>query len=230
MTKESAVTLADVVVAETSRSTPARSSDAMRAAAMIRALADEVDRHHPSDSRIAGLHTQLGDELARLADVVTSATGPDSRAPVGESVADTPIDVLVVDDEADCRNATVLALKSFGYPCRIACSAEEALAEYERQPAAIVVSDWVMPGRSGLDLCVALKQKSPPPYVILATAHADNARLLDGVRRGVDDFLRKPVDLDELELRLTAATRLVRAVRIVARLTERMRNAASAGS
>jgi len=56
-------------------------------------------------------------------------------------------------------------------------------------------------------------------YVVLVTAH-DKVSLLEGVHGGVDDFLRKPVDVDELVLRLAAAERLIRAVHVV----EQVRN------
>jgi DNA-binding response OmpR family regulator len=58
--------------------------------------------------------------------------------------------------------------------------------------------------------------------VILATAFHENASLLDGMRGGADDFVRKPVDLDELEARLAAASRLIRAMRAVAALRQRV--------
>jgi DNA-binding response OmpR family regulator len=64
---------------------------------------------------------------------------------------------------------------------------------------------------------------TPPPYVILATAFHDNARVLDAVSGGVDDFLRKPLVLDELEVRMLAASRLIRALRMVARVQENLR-------
>jgi CheY-like chemotaxis protein len=174
-------------------------------AAFARALIDEVERLHPENRDLAALREQLGEELTQLAQLVKGAGGA-LPAEVGF------VDVLVVDDDDDARRAAVQALESLGYPCRTARDAEEALGEYDRRPAAIVFSDWCMPGMSGLELCAALKRRVPPPYVILATAFHDNARLLDCVRGGADDFLRKPIDLDELEARLFAGVRLIRAI------------------
>lgn len=193
---------------------PDDGSEAVRAqAAFVRALVDEVDRSHPGDRRVVALHEQLGDELALLARLVQQAT-------LAQIPADTlPIDVLAVDDEEESLRAAAAVLRTLGYPCRVARDAEEALREFERKPAAIVLSDWSMPGMNGVDLCALLKKRDPAPYVILASAFHENAVLLDGVRGGADDFVRKPMDLDELEVRLVAATRLIRAVRQVAALT-----------
>lgn len=209
-----AVTLVDAVAAGATSAANALADEGLRAqAAFVRALADEAERLHPSDSRMAGLHTQLGDELERLADLAHART----RARKGADDEE-PIDVLLVEDDADTRRAAVKVLASLGYPCRAVETAEEALVEYDERPPAIVISDWNLPGMSGLELCVALKKRDPQPYVVLATAYHENERLLDGMRGGADDFLRKPADVDELETRLLAASRLLRAVRAVARL------------
>ena len=173
-------------------------------AAVVRALAEERDRHHPSEAYVPELHNQLSEELERLAGL---AKGPASTPD--------PIDVLVVDDDEASRRAALRIVQSFGYPCRAVCDGLEALEEYARRPAAIVLSDWSMPEMSGLELCLALKAYDDPPYVILATAFHENGKLLDGVRHGVDDFLRKPLVLEELEVRLLAASRLVRAARAI---------------
>jgi sigma-B regulation protein RsbU (phosphoserine phosphatase) len=158
-----------------------------------------------------------------LVALVARATG----APLDGAIVERPIDVLVVDDEETALRAAMATLRALGYPCRTARDAEEALHELAREPAAIVLSDWAMPGMNGLELCRALKQREPMSYVILATAHDDHAHLLEGVRDGVDDFLRKPLDLQELEARLLAASRLIRAVQSVEALRDSLRKAAS---
>lgn len=221
-----AVSLVDAVAQDATIAADASSDDALRAqAAMVRALADETERLHPSDARIASLHTQLGEELERLARLVRHRTAAlDDRARDGRDGEDASVDVLLVEDDADTRHATAKVLEALGYACRVVESAEDALVEYERAPAAIVLSDWNLPGQTGLELCIALKEREPQPYVILATAYHDMERQLDGMRHGADDFVRKPADLQELEDRLLAASRLIRAVRAVARLKDRLRS------
>jgi CheY-like chemotaxis protein len=191
---------------------------ALRAqAALVRALVDEVGRHHPSERRIAALHAQLGEELAHLAQL---APGGPMRE--DEVSADRPLEVLIVEDDAPTLRATTMVVRDLGYACRTATNADEALREYERRPSAIVLSDWDMPGMSGLDLCRALKRRNPDAYVILVTAFHDNDQLLEGARRGVDDFLPKPVDIEDLADRLKAGERLVRAVRVLEGLKDHL--------
>jgi DNA-binding response OmpR family regulator len=79
-----------------------------------------------------------------------------------------------------------------------------------------------MPGMSGLDLCRTLKSRDPRVYFLLVTAHED-ARFLEGVRSCVDDFMPKPVDIEELAIRLRAAKRLVRAVQVVEQVRDALR-------
>lgn len=216
MPTQSARFLVDAVTEEASRSGPPSSSGLRAQAAFVRALVDEIERLHPSDRRVPSLHEQLGDELSRLVRLVPTELVANSSEAV--------VDVLVVEDDEDEdeRVATRTAVTALGYPCRTVATFEDALAEYEKRPAAIVLSDWNLAGKSGLDLCTALKRRDPQLYVILVTAHHDRGGALQGAGAGADDFLKKPVDLDELEHRLLAASRLVRAVRLVAALKERL--------
>jgi CheY-like chemotaxis protein len=219
MSTQSTRTLVDEVAEEAVRTDSIRGSDveSLRAqAAFVRALVDQVDSYHPENPIVGALHDQLSDELDRLARMASA-----SNADAVEATR--PVDVLVVDDNAAEREGMRLALKTLGYPCRVAASGEEGLAEFEREPAAMVLSDWSMPGMSGLELCIALKRREPPPYVIVATGFPDKARLLEGMRDNADDFVTKPVDFRDLEGRLAAGSRLIRAVRLVKVVNERLR-------
>jgi len=219
MPTRSALTIIDAIAEETTRIGVTASDGALRTqAALVRALVDEVGRHHPSEPSVAPLHAQLGDELSRLAQLVHEPR----EVPGAERV-----EVLLVDDDEVSLRALASIVHELGHPCRTASDAEGALAEFERCPAGIVLSDWNLPGMSGLELCQALKQRNPHVYVVLVTAH-DKVSLLDGVQGGVDDFLRKPVDVDELVLRLTAAERLVHAVHVVERVRNRLQGMATA--
>lgn len=213
MSSQSTLTLVDALAEEATHIGLSSAEDALRAqAALARAILDEVGRFHPSDRRVAALHEQLGEELSRLAELAQVPAPSDADL-------EAPLDVLVVDDEPAALHAIATVVRENGYTCRTAVSAEDALSRYSQRPAAIVISDWNMPGMSGLDLCCALKARDPRLYVLLVTAHED-VRFLEGVRGGVDDFLPKPVDIDELTSRLGAARRLVRAVQVVERVRE----------
>jgi CheY-like chemotaxis protein len=214
---ESALTLVDALAEAAGRIGASAPDDALRSqAAFVRALVDEVGRHHPADQRVTDLHEQLGEELSRLAQLAPG--GPSATDRAG---GDQPVDVLVVDDDDGALKAEATVVRELGYPCRAVTSAEEALREYKERPAAIVLSDWSMPGQSGLELCAALKGLDPHVYFILTTAF-EMAKEHEGVK-GVDYFLPKPVDLDELSIRLRAADRLVRALRVVEGVRDRLR-------
>lgn len=222
MPKQSALRLVDEVAEEAARS--GRAPHDLRAQiAFVRALVDEVESYHPADRWIPAIHEQLGDELARLAQILKRGSSGTMAAVEGEPEPTRPVDVLVVDDDEHARRSALAVLRDLGYPCRAARDAEEALREYDREPAAIILTDWSMPGMSGFDLCLTLKRREPQPYVILVTAFAENARFLERGRGHADDFLHKPLDLDELEARLRAASRLIRALRTVSALNERLR-------
>ena len=216
MTSSSTIPLVDAIAATETEATPAASQDALRAqAALVRALVDELEHYRPWENRISALHAQLGEELSRLTDLA-----PAGAAVERSSATEATIDVLIVEDEPSTLGAMALAVGELGYPCRKALNAEDALREYERRPAAIVVSDWHMPGMNGLDLARALKNRSPHTYVILVTAFPDEAQVAVGIRHGVDDLLSKPIEIDQLAVRLRGAERIVRAIRTLERVKQ----------
>jgi CheY-like chemotaxis protein len=216
MSRQSTLTLVDALAAEAVRIRRHASNDALRAqAALTRSILDEVNRFHPSERLVAALHEQLGEELSRLAELA-HVSAPDHVH------AEPSLDVLVVDDETATLDAIANVVRDSGYSCRTATSAEDAIDRHGQRPAAIVISDWSMPGMTGLHLCRALKADDPCVYFLLMTAH-DDARSLEGVRGCVDDFLPKPIDIDDLKSRLRAASRLVRALRVVEQVRDALR-------
>src|ERR1700674_3721181 len=112
-------------------------------------------------------------DLMSTARAETSAArrpdGPSDRERSRSAEPGTAIDVLVVDDDEDDREALESAIESLGYPVRVARNGAEALAEQQRRPAAIILTDWSMPGMTGLELCVALKRLEPQPHVVMMT-------------------------------------------------------------
>ena len=122
--------------------------------------------------------------------------------------------VLVVDDSRAQRLLLSRALKSWGYSVLEADSGEDAIAHCERDEGiALVISDWIMPGMSGVDFCRAYRKLRGdcPSYFILLTAQTDREALADGLESGADDFLSKPFNTVELRARLRAGERVVQA-------------------
>ncbi|MEN9630269.1 MAG: hypothetical protein RJA10_3497, partial [Pseudomonadota bacterium] len=130
--------------------------------------------------------------------------------------------VLVVDDHDVQRLIVRRTLGKLGYQVFEAASAEEALARMAERPVDIVLSDWVMDGMDGTELCQALRAQADRPYVyfILMSSRDSREDLLAGMSAGADDFLRKPLDVDELSVRLHAGERVLN---LQARLRMRQR-------
>jgi PleD family two-component response regulator len=215
---QSTLMLIDAIAEDAKSIRFAASDEGLREqAALVRALADELGHHNPSERRTAALHAQLGEELSRLAELL-----PEEAKRERQPESAQPLDVLIVEDDESALQAKAGILNELGYACRLAAGAEEGLREYQRKPAEIVISEWTVRDESGPDLCRALRQVDPNAYVILVTAPYDEGRLLEGARRGVDDLLPEPIDVDELASRLSAAERLLRAVHALERVKDRL--------
>ncbi len=109
-----------------------------------------------------------------------------------------PLTVLVVDDDPAQRHLLAGCVASLGYRPAEAASAEEALADLERGRPALMLLDVRLPGLSGLDALAPVRRIAPSLPVILVTAYADLRQAVAAVRDGADDYLAKPIDLDEL--------------------------------
>jgi two-component system, cell cycle response regulator len=120
--------------------------------------------------------------------------------------------VLLVDDDAVSRALLSDHLTSAGYAVRDIESAEEALAIVGRGEARMIIADWLMPGMSGLELCRRVRELplAPQPHFVMLTVYAEKPRVIEAFDAGVDDFLSKPVNEDELLARLRAWNRLIR--------------------
>jgi two-component system cell cycle response regulator len=119
--------------------------------------------------------------------------------------------VLIVDDDPSVLRLLEKHLAAGGYEILSAANGAEALQIVLSQGPATVITDWMMPEMDGLQLCRAIRSSEGIGfvYVIMLTASADKARLVEAFEAGVDDFLSKPVDREELLARLTAATRIL---------------------
>ncbi|WP_371687458.1 PP2C family protein-serine/threonine phosphatase [Thalassococcus sp. S3] len=120
--------------------------------------------------------------------------------------------VLVVDDSKLQRRILVSSLNRWGFEVLQAESGEAALEICAKTPPDLVLSDWMMPGMSGLEFCKTfrgLKHESYG-YFILLTSKSDKGEIAEGLDAGADDFLTKPVNSDELRARISAGDRILR--------------------
>ena len=119
--------------------------------------------------------------------------------------------MLIVDDSKAQRRILAVQLARWGYRVSEAASGEVALALCEEQGFDIVLSDWMMPGMTGLELCKAFRAlpREGYGYFILLTSKSEKAEIASGLENGADDFLAKPVNSDELRARLRVGERIV---------------------
>jgi DNA-binding response OmpR family regulator len=133
------------------------------------------------------------------------------------------VKILAVEDDPVARAVLRKALQKLGHEVIEAKDGQEAWALMEAEPVRVIVSDWMMPNLSGLELCRELRARSGSEYVyfILITANsADSANRIEAADAGVDDFLSKPLNVEELWMRLRVAERILRFATQVRQLEE----------
>ncbi|MGQ0562093.1 MAG: response regulator transcription factor [Gemmatimonadota bacterium] len=112
--------------------------------------------------------------------------------------------ILVVDDDPDSLEIVRTFLESRGYTVATAIDGKEALAKLEEVQPALLLLDVMMPGMDGWE--VARVVKNHPSFgdvrVIMLTARSDFADKHQGLRAGADDYIVKPIRLDELGKRV----------------------------
>ncbi len=119
--------------------------------------------------------------------------------------------VLLVDDDPAMLRLLARWLTVAGYEVRTAADGNEAKAAIETRCPQIVVTDWEMPGLDGHELCRWIRAQTLPHYVylMLLTVRGGLDDLVRGMKSGADDFLKKPIDRDELIARLSSANRVL---------------------
>ncbi|QJD30397.1 PP2C family protein-serine/threonine phosphatase [Methylococcus geothermalis] len=120
--------------------------------------------------------------------------------------------ILLVDDDPISVLAVAVYLRKLGYEVNSARDGREAIEQFQSQRFECVISDWNMPYLNGEELCRRVRSLKLPYYVyfILLTGRDDKDSLLQGMEAGADDFLVKPVDREELRVRIRAGERIVR--------------------
>jgi two-component system, cell cycle response regulator len=118
--------------------------------------------------------------------------------------------ILIADDSAVYRKLLEQTL-SDDYSILMATSAEQALEIFDREHPSLVITDWVMPDMTGIELCQRIRsnENSPYTYVILLTTVAEKENIVKGFSAGADDYLTKPFDRQELVARVRVGCRLL---------------------
>ena len=118
--------------------------------------------------------------------------------------------VIVVDDYVPNANGMRDLLTVAGYSVRVANNGVDALQLVTEDPPDLVLVDVVMPGMSGVELCREIKARGGTRLtpVVLVTGSNDRSHRMEGLEAGADDFLAKPIDVQELRTRVRSLLRV----------------------
>ena len=114
--------------------------------------------------------------------------------------------VLIVEDEESMADPLAFLLRREGFTTQIAANGPDALTEYDRNGADIVLLDLMLPGMSGTEVCKQLRARGPVP-VIMVTARDSEIDKVVGLELGADDYITKPYSTRELIARIRAVLR-----------------------
>lgn len=134
-----------------------------------------------------------------------------SSAALAASLAVSVRTVLVVEDSHAQRRLLSVMLSRWGYRVLEAESGTEALEICKTREVDLVISDWMMPGMTGVEFCKAFRaiERRGYGYFLLLTSKSEKNDVALGLEMGADDFLTKPVNSGELRARLLAGERIV---------------------
>ena len=119
--------------------------------------------------------------------------------------------ILVAEDDTVSRTILAKAVEKFGHECLVVEDGEKAWELFQNTPEVdVVISDWMMPGIDGPEFCRRVRTANSGWYTffIFLTALGDKQHLLEGMQAGADDYLTKPLDREQLQVRLIAASRV----------------------
>lgn len=115
--------------------------------------------------------------------------------------------VLIAEDENNIRKLIAIKLKNAGYNVILASDGEEALSLAYENHVDIIIADVMMPNMSGYELVKSLRNDGNKTPVIMCTAKGNISDKAEGYALGVDDYMVKPIDFDELLMRIKAVLR-----------------------
>jgi CheY-like chemotaxis protein len=131
--------------------------------------------------------------------------------------------ILIAEDDPVSVKILQFTLQHWGHEVICTATGEEAWDAFDKEPVRVVVSDWMMPGIDGLELCkrIRVRAKTEYTYFILLTANntgRDNLRM--AMDAGIDDFLSKPLDREAIYMRLRVAERILQFTTEIRQLKE----------
>ncbi len=120
-----------------------------------------------------------------------------------DGMSDVPREILVVDDDPIIRRVIQASLAEEGHQASICQDGQSAWERIANDPPAMVITDWIMPGMSGIELTRLVRESCKTDiYVLVATSRNSEEDSLQAIEAGADDFLAKPISQQELIARV----------------------------
>jgi len=120
--------------------------------------------------------------------------------------------ILIDEDDHVSVKILEFTLQHYGHEVVTAASGTEAWEAFDREPVRVIVSDWMMPGFDGLELCQKVRQRPKTDYtyfILLTAINTGRQNLRRAMDAGIDDFLGKPLDREAIMMRLRVAERIL---------------------
>jgi len=114
--------------------------------------------------------------------------------------------ILVIDDEPQITRVLRAALSAQGYDIRTANEPEEGLRVFRDWPPDLVITDLMMPGMSGVEVCRAVRSQGETPILVLSVREHERSKV-EALDAGADDYVTKPFNIQELLARARAHLR-----------------------
>jgi len=133
------------------------------------------------------------------------------------------MNILIAEDDPVAAHVLRLTLQSMGHDVVSASTGDEAWNMFETTPSRVIVSDWMMPGMDGLELCRKIRGRPNTPYsyfIMLTAAYTETAHYTQAMSAGVDDFMAKPLERELLRSRLHVASRILHYTQEIRQLRE----------
>ena len=131
------------------------------------------------------------------------------------------MNILIAEDEKVSRRLLEKFLTDIGHTVESVSNGSEAWDRFSRKQVRVIISDWKMPDLDGLELCRKIREEGREDYtyfILLSSVTRTADNFLHAARAGVDDFLSKPLNHDEIWMRLRVAERILSFTRQIQQL------------
>ena len=115
--------------------------------------------------------------------------------------------IVVADDDADITGLLEKLLRAEGYTVVAVNDGDAAVAAHEREKPDLMVLDWSMPGKDGLEVCAAVRKKDERVLLLLLTGQKTEQKKVAGLAGGADDYITKPFGQKEFLARVRSLFR-----------------------